>query len=211
LGSGIFKILFSPQFLHHNVFYIVVFVCYAHKPVVGPLLWSSVVGNASIVDYPNVAFFLADLPSTHGCLSIARGATRSLVVPFLSTVSCEVTGLSAEEACEDFPLSVLLNGSPWVSSFSTSSYALFASVSSWKEIVCFGYPGACPPWRRIHCIGILLRISPLAIERPPVISRSGLWFGFETIGSVPHMNIYPLLVDRCCSPLFVCCGLWDVS
>jgi hypothetical protein len=194
LGSGILKILFPPQFLHDDVFYIVMFICHACQPVVGTLLWSSVVGNTSIVDYLNVALFLVDLPSTHGCLNIVRGATWSLVVPFLSTVSCEVTGLSAEETCEDFPLSVLLNGSSWISSFSASSYALFVSVSSWKEIVCFGYPGTRSPWGSIHCIGISLRISPLAIDRLPGIS--GWWlFRFETISPIPHMDIDSLLVD----------------
>jgi hypothetical protein len=187
------------------------FVCHACQPVVSALLWGLVVRYTSVVDYPNIAFFLADLPSAHGYLSIARGTARSLIVAFLSTVPCKVTGLSAKETCEDFPLSVLLDGSSWVSPFLTSPYSLFVSISSWEEIFCFSYPGACSSRGSIHHVWVSLGIPPLVVEQLPVIVWSGLWFGFETIGSVPHVNIHPLLVDRRCSPLFVCCGLWDVS
>jgi hypothetical protein len=195
LGSGILKILFSPQFLHNNVFYIVVFVGYACQPVAGALLWGSIVGDTSVVDYPNVAFFLTDLPSVHGYLSVARGTTWPLVVSFLSAVSCEVTRLSAEEACEDFPLSVLLDGSSLVSSLSTSSYTLFVSVSSWKEIICFSYLGTRSSWGGVHCIWISLRVPPLIIEWLPGIG--GGWpLCFKVIGPIPHMDVDLLLVDR---------------
>jgi hypothetical protein len=174
------------------------------------VLRGSVVSNTSVVDYPDVAFLLADLSSTHRCLGIARGTAWSLVVSFLSTVSCEMTGLSAKEACEDFPLSVFLDGSSWISSFSTSSYSLFVPVSSWEEIFCFGYSSARSSWRSIHRIWITLRISPLAVERLPGIS--GWWpLCFETVGPVPHVNVDLLLVDCRQSPLFVCCGLWEGS
>jgi hypothetical protein len=187
------------------------FVRYTCQPVVGALLWGSVVRYASVVDYPNIAFLLADLSSACGYLSVMRGAARSMIVAFLSTVSCEVTGLSAKETCEDFSLSVLLDGSSWVPPFSTSPYSLLVSISSWEEIFCFSYPGACSPRGSIHRVWVSLGIPPLVVEWLPVVIWSGLWFGFETISSVPHVNIHFLLVDRRCSPLFVCCGLWDVS
>jgi hypothetical protein len=203
LGSGILKILFPPQFLHDNVFYVIMFVCDSCQPVAGVLLWGPIVGDASVIDYPNIAFFLADLSSTHGPLIIARGVTWSLVVSqktlvtvlFLLAVSCEVTWFSAKEACEDFPLSVFLDGSSWVSPFSVSSYSLFVSGSSWEEIFCFGYPGVCSSWGSIHCVWIPLRVSPLVTERIPVISWWWLRFGFEAIGLVPHMNVDSLLVN----------------
>jgi hypothetical protein len=186
------------------------FISHACEPVVGALLWGPIVGDTSVVDYPNVALFLADLSSAHGYLSIVRGATWSLVIPLLSTISCKVTGLSAEETCENFPLSVFLDGSSWISSFSTSSYTLFVSVSSWEEIFCFGYSSVCSSWRSVHGIWITLRISPLAVERLPGIS--GWWpFCFKTVGPVPHVNVNSLLVDCRRSPLFVCCGLWEGS
>jgi hypothetical protein len=71
---------------------------------------------------------------------------------------------------------------------------LFVPVSSWEEIVCFGYPGARSSWGGIHCIWILLGVSPLAIERLPGIS--GWWpLCFKTIGPISHMDIDSLLVD----------------
>jgi hypothetical protein len=187
-----------------------VFVCHTCQPVVGTLLWGSVVSDTSVVDYPDVAFLLADLSSTHRCLGIARGTAWSLVISFLSTVSCEVTGLSAKEACEDFPLSVLLDGSSWISPFSTSSYSLFVSVSSWEEIFCLGYSSARSSWGSIHCIWIALGVSPLTVERFPGIG--GWWlFRFKAVGPIPHVDVNSLLVDCRRSPLFVCCGLWEGS
>jgi hypothetical protein len=170
-----------------------VFVCYARQPVVGTLLWSSVVSDTSVVNYSNVALFLTDLPSVHRPLSIAGGAAWALIASFLSTVPCEVTGLSTKETCEDFPLSI--HGSSWVSPFSTSSYSLFISVSFWEEIFCFGYASAHSSWGGIHCIWIPLRVSPLAIEWFPGSSSGWRPLCFEMIGPVPHMNIDPLLVD----------------
>jgi hypothetical protein len=170
------------------------FICHACQPVVGALLWGSIVSDTSVVDYPNIAFLLVDLPNSHRCLGIARGTAWPLVIPFLSTVSCKVTGLSAKETCEDFPLSVFLDGSPWISSLSASSHSLFVSVSSWEEIFRFGYPSTRSPWRSVHCIWISLRVSPLAIERLPGIS--GWWLlGFKTVGPVPHMDVDSLLIN----------------
>jgi hypothetical protein len=59
--------------LHDDVFYIVMLVGYACQPVVGALLWGSVIGDTSVVNYLNVAVLLADLPGSRGYLSIARG------------------------------------------------------------------------------------------------------------------------------------------
>jgi hypothetical protein len=195
------------------------FVCDSCQPVTGTLLWGSIVGDAPVVDNPNIAFILADLSNAQGTLGIARGATWPLVVSwnalvaisFLSAISCEVTWFSAEEACEDFPLSIFLDGSSWVSPFSIPSYSLFVLGSAQEEIFCFGYPGVRPSWGSIHCVWISLGVSPLVVERLPVIGWCWLRFGFEAIGPVPHMNIDSLLVNCRCFPLFVCCGLWDGS
>jgi hypothetical protein len=107
--------------LHDDVFYIVVFVSYACQPIGGALLWGSIVRDAPIIDYSDIAFFLPDLPGSRRDLSIARGTTWALIISFLSAVPCKVTRLSAEEASEDFPLSVSLNGSSWVSVADDSS------------------------------------------------------------------------------------------
>jgi hypothetical protein len=172
------------------------FVGYTCQPVGGALLWGSVVGDTPVVDYPYVAFFLAHLSSAHWYLCVARGTTWSLIVSFLLAVTRKVTGLSAEKACEDFPLSVLLDGSPWISSFLTSSYVLFVSVSSWKEIVCFSYPGSRPSWGSVHGVWVPLRVPPLIAKRPPG-SNGWHFLRFETIGPVSHVNVHPLLVDCC--------------
>jgi hypothetical protein len=185
-----------------------VFVGHTCQPIVCALLWGSVISDASVVDYPNVAFFLADLSSTHRCLGIARGTARPRV--FLSTVSCEMTRFSAKETCEDFPLPVLLDGSSLVSSFSVSSYSLLVSISSLEEIFCFGYASARSSRRSTHGIWIAWRISPLTVERLPGIC--GWWpLCFKAVGPVPHVHVDSLLVDRRRSPLFVCCGLWESS
>jgi hypothetical protein len=144
-----------------------VFVSYACQPIGSALLWGSIVSDTSVVDYPDVAFFLTDLPGARRYLGIARGTVWSLIVSFLSAVPCKVTRFSTKETCEDFPLSVSLDGSSWVSPFLTSSYSLFVSVSSWEEIFCFGYPGSCPSWGSIHCVWVPLRVSPLAVKWPP--------------------------------------------
>jgi hypothetical protein len=179
---------------------------------------SPVVRNASIIDHPDGAFLLSCLSNARRALVVSRGTRWSLIVAwgalivitFLPTISCEVTGLSAEETCKDFPLSVLLDGSSGVSSFFVPPYTLFVSVSSWEKIFCFGYSGARSSWGSIHCIWILLRVSPLAIERLRGIS--GWWpLCFETVGPVPHMDVNSLLIDCRCLPLFICCGLWEVS
>jgi hypothetical protein len=167
LGSGILKILLPPQFLHDDVFCIIVFIGYSCKPIGGALLWGAVVSDASVVDYPYVTFFLMDLSSARWHLCIARGTTWSLVVPFLSAVACKVTGFPAEETCEDFPLSVLLDGPSWISAFSAPSHSLFVPISSWEEIFGFCYTSARSSWGCVHCIWVLLRISPLVAERPP--------------------------------------------
>jgi hypothetical protein len=184
------------------------FICYACQPVVSALLWGLFIDDTPVVNYSNVAFFLPNLSSSHWLLVIARRSTWSLVDSFLSTVLCEVTRLSAKETGEDFPLSVLLNGPSWISSFAASSYLLFVSVSSWEEIFCFGYPSARSSWRSVHGIWIPLRVSPLVTERLP--GGNGWHFlGFETVRPVPHVNVYSLLVDGRRSPLFVCCRLWE--
>jgi hypothetical protein len=122
------------------------FVGHACQPIGGALLWGPFIDDTSVVNYLNVAFFLPNLSSSHWLLVIARQAAWSLVDAFLSTVSCEVTWLPTKETGEDFPLSVLLDGSSWVSSFTAPSYSLFVSVSSWEEIFSLSYPGTRPPW-----------------------------------------------------------------
>jgi hypothetical protein len=173
-----------------------VFIGYACQPIGGALLWGSIVSDTSIIDYSNVTFFLSDLLGARGYLGISRGTVWSLIVSFLSAVPCKVTRLSAKEAGEDFPLSIPLDGSPWVSSFPTSSDSLFVPISSWKEIFCFRYARPCPSWGGIHCIWVPRRVSPLAVKRPP--GSSGCWFlCFKTISSVSHVDVDSLLVDRC--------------
>jgi hypothetical protein len=186
------------------------FVGHTCQPVGGVLLRGAVVCDASVVDDSYVAFFLSDLSSTHRCLVVSRGAAWSLIVSFLSAVACEVTGLSAEETCEDFPLSVLLDGSSWVPPFSAPSYSLFISVSSWKEVFCFCHSSARSSRGSIHSIWITWRSSPLITEWSP--GGDGWQFlRFEMIGSVPHVYVYPLLINGCRSPLLVCCGLLKIS
>jgi hypothetical protein len=205
--------------LHDDVFYVIMFICDSRQPVVGALLWGSIVSNASVIDNPNIAFVLVGLSCTCGTLVVSWWTTWSLIVSwdaliavsFLLAISCEVTWFSTEETCEDFPLSVFLDRSSWVSPFSASSYSLFVSISAWEEIFCFGYPGVRPSWGSIHCVWVSLGISPLVIEWFPGIGGRWLWFGSEAFGSVPHVNVYSLLINCCCPPLFVCCGLWEVS
>jgi hypothetical protein len=170
------------------------FVRHACQPIVSALLGGSVIGDTSVVDYPNVAVLLADLSSARGHLNITRGTAWPLVVAFLSTIPREVTRLSAKEACEDFPLSVPLYGSSWVSSFSASSYSLFVSIPSWEEV--FGFCHSCPgsSWGRIHCVWVPLRVLPLVTERPPGSSGWQL-LCFEVIRPVSHMDVYSLLID----------------
>jgi hypothetical protein len=183
--------------LHDDIFHIVIFICDSCQPVAGALLWGPIIGNAPVVDNPNIAFVLS-LSCTYGTLVILWWTAWSLIVSwdslvpvsFLSTISCEVTWFSAEEACEDFPLSVFLDGSSWVSPFPTSSYSLFVSISTWEEIFCLGHPSAHSSWGGVHCIEISLRISPLAVEWFPGIGGCRFWLGSEVICSVPHVNIY---------------------
>jgi hypothetical protein len=52
----------------------------------------SIIGDTSVVDYPNVAFLLTNLSSAHWRLCVTRGSTWSLIVSFLSAVTREVTG-----------------------------------------------------------------------------------------------------------------------
>jgi hypothetical protein len=189
------------------------------QPVVGALLWGSIVSDASVIDNPNIAFVLVGLSCTYGTLVVSWWSAWSLVVSwdaliaisFLSAISCKVTWLSTEETCEDFPLSVLLGGSSWVSPFSASPYLLFISISAWEKVVCFCYSGPRPSWGGIHCVWVPLGVSPLVVEWLPGIGGCQLWFGSEAFGSVPHVNIYSLLINCRCPPLFVCCGLWEVS
>jgi hypothetical protein len=71
------------------------------------------------------------------CWSLVVVWGALIVIAFLSTIPCEVTGFAAEKTCEDFPLSVLLDRSSGVSSFSAPPYTLFVSISSGEEIFCF--------------------------------------------------------------------------
>jgi hypothetical protein len=64
-----------------------------------------------------------------------------IAISLLLAISCKVTRFPTKEACEDFPLSILLDRSLGISPFSATSYALFISVSSWEEIFSFCYPG----------------------------------------------------------------------
>jgi hypothetical protein len=122
-----------------------------------------VVCHASIVDYPNGAFVLLGLSDARGILIISRRTCWSLIVAlFLSTIPCEVTRLSAKEACEDFPLSILLDGSSGVSSFSAPPYSLFVLVSSWEEVFRFHDP----------CSSSSLSRFPLALSPKTKRTRS---------------------------------------
>jgi hypothetical protein len=119
-------------------------------------------------------------------------------ISFLLAIPCKVTGFSAEETCEDFPLSILLDRSSGVSSFPATSYTLFVSVSSWEEIFCFRYSCPSSSGRCIH--GILVSwcvIVPWLID--------GRWSRscFEPVCSVLHMCIELLLLYRHVPPIFV--------
>jgi hypothetical protein len=107
------------------------------QPVCCSLVGGSVVCYASVVDDPDHAFFLSHLSSTRRVLIVSRGTCWSLIVVFLSAIPCKVTGFSAKETCEDFPLSILLDRSSRVPSFSAPSYTLFISISSWEEVFRF--------------------------------------------------------------------------
>jgi hypothetical protein len=192
------KILFLPQFLHYDVLYGVVLICYSGQPVCSPLLRGSFIGNASRDD----CFFFVSLPGVRWSL---------IAIAFLPAVSCEVTWFITEKAFKDFPCSVLLNRSSWYSSFPTSSYTLFISGSSGEEIFGFGDLRTRSTWGGIHCIWVMLGIPPLVIEWLPIICRWWPCLGFESIGPVPHMNVDSLLIDCCRSPLFVCCIWWHVA
>jgi hypothetical protein len=153
------------------------FVSYSRQPVVGALLWGSFVRYASVIDNPNIAFVLVGLSCMYGTLVISWWITRSLVVSwdaliavlFLSAISCKVTWFPTEETCEDFPLSVLLDGSSWISPFSASSYSLFISISAREEIFCLGYSGTRPSRGSIHCVWVLLEHT-LFVGRLPLLS-----------------------------------------
>jgi hypothetical protein len=156
----------------------------------------SVVRYTSVIDYPDDAFLRSCLPSARRALLISRRSCWSLIVAWgvliiealLLTVSCKVTGFSTEEACEDFPLSVLLNGSTGVSSFPAPPYSLFISISSWGEVFCFRDSCSSPSWRRIHCV-LVLR----CIVMPWFIGRWWTWLCFEPVCSIFHMRIEFLL------------------
>jgi hypothetical protein len=153
LGSGILKILFFPKLLHDDILYRIIFICHSQQPVCGLLLWGPFIGGAS---YNGWFFFVCvSLPCTGHSLSC---------ISLLSTISCEVTWFSTEEAGEDFPSTVFLYGSSGYSPFPTSSYTLFIVGSSWKEVFCFHNSCVRSSWRCVHCIWIMLGVSPLCIE-----------------------------------------------
>jgi hypothetical protein len=154
-----------------------------------------------------------DLSSVHRALIVTGGGTWSLIVlrgalitvSFLSAVSCEVTGFPAIETCEDFPLSIFLHGSPGVSSFPTTSYALFISVSSWEEIFGFCYPSPSSSWGGIHGVLILLGwiVMPWFVSR-----RWWAWACFEPICLVLHMSVQFLLFDSGMPPVLIVLWFW---
>jgi hypothetical protein len=172
----------------------------------------SVVCYASVIDYPDGAFLLTCLPDARRALLVLRRTCWSLVVAWvvlvievlLSTVSCEVTGFSTEEACEDFPLSVLLNGSAWVSSFSAPSYPLFVSISSWAEVFCLRNSCTCSSWRCVHHVGI-----SWCVVLPWFVNWWWMWSCFESVRSVFHVRIELLLLYRSVSPVLVVLGFWS--
>jgi hypothetical protein len=67
LGSGILKILSPHEFLHDDVFYIIVFVSDPRKPIGGALLGVSIIDYASVVDYASndSAWVLTGLPGAY--------------------------------------------------------------------------------------------------------------------------------------------------
>jgi hypothetical protein len=170
---------------------------------------SSVICYASIVDHPDGTFFLSCLSNVR---VISRGTCWSLVVTwgalivimFLSAIPCEVTGLSAKETCEDFPLSILLDGSTRVSSFSAPPYTLFVSISSWEEV--FRFRNSCPrsSWGRVHRV----RVS-WCIILPWFIGWWGTWSRFESVRSVLHVCIELLLLYCSVPPVFVVLRFWS--
>jgi hypothetical protein len=140
------------------------------------------------------------------------GARRSrgcqiVVAPWLSTISCKVSEFSTIITGKDFPLSILL----YVSSFLSASIALLVLISSWEDIfsVCesSSYPIRC----RVHSIWINLsahvRSSPLIAGSPvtELISWFRRFWG-ESVQSALH--VYPcfLLFDGSSSPSFVVAG-----
>jgi hypothetical protein len=127
-----------------------------------------------------------------------------IAILLLSAISCEVTRFSTNEACEDFPLSVLLDRTSGVSSFSVTSYVLFVSVSSWEEIFSFCYSGSCSSRRGVHGGLILLGW----IVMPWFVDRWWPWSCFEPVCLVLHVRIELLLFDCSLSPVFVILWFW---
>jgi hypothetical protein len=127
-----------------------------------------------------------------------------IAISFLSAVSCKVTRFSAKEACEDFPLSVLLDGSSGVSSFSVTSYTLFVLISSWEEIFCFC--DSCPSSSG-QCIHGVVGLSWCVIV-PWFVGGWWTWPCFEPVCSVFHMGVELLLLYCRVSPIFVILWFW---
>jgi hypothetical protein len=171
------------------------------------LLWIAVVNYASVVDYTANSFswILIDLPGSYWWRSLICSLGSLIAVSFLSAISCKVTRFSAEKTCEDFPLSVLLNGSLGVPPFSAASYALFVSISSWKEIFCFC--DSCPSssGRCVHgVVGLLW-----CVIMPWFVGRWWVWLCLEPVCSVLHMGVELLLLYCRVPPIFIILGFWS--
>jgi hypothetical protein len=64
------------------------------------LLWGSIVRDAPVINYLDIAFLLSDLPGSRGYLGIARGATWALIVFLLSAVVTDLQGPPSERMPE---------------------------------------------------------------------------------------------------------------
>jgi hypothetical protein len=164
------------------------------------LLGILVIDYASVVDYASNGFYwvLIDRPGMCQWWSLVCTLGPLIAISLLLAISCKVTRFSTNEACEDFPLSVFLDGSLGVSSLSATSYALFMSVSSWEEIFCFR--NSCPSssWRCVHSVGITW-----CVVMPWFVDWWWAWSRFEPVCSVLHVCIELLLLYCGMPPIFV--------
>jgi hypothetical protein len=136
--------------------------------------------------------------SRRTCWSLVISWGALIVIALLSAVSCKVTRFSAEETCEDFPLSIFLDGSSRVPSFSAASYSLFVSCSSREEIFCFCDSGPSPSRARVHSI-----LITWCVVMPWFIDWQWAWSRFEPVRSVLHVCIELLLLYCGLPPVFV--------
>jgi hypothetical protein len=171
------------------------------------LLGVLIVDYTSVINYASngSSWVLIDLPGTCWCQVVSwwplvRTLGSLIAILFLSAVSCKVTRFSAKEACEDFPLSVLLDGSSGITSFSVTSYTLFMSGSSWEEILCFGYSSPSSARCCIHGIWVAWRCVVIPWSYP---SWRWAWSCSESFRSILHMCKELLLFDSCVSPISI--------